>query len=460
MVDPGLWARVSFATALRAARRQRTPQNSAHAIALAMARRPAGQLPTGAAPPPAPRRHPAQDLRKSFCPHSHARMDSMPDLFSPFTLKDVTLRNRIAMSPMTMYRSVDGLMNDFHVMLLGSRAAGGFGLVFPEQLAITPDGRTGTKCGGIYDDAQIEGLSRVTAIIKDMGAVAGIQLGHTGRKGSELKPWQGGAQLAPDDPDGWQVVGPSAIPYGGKYKYPVHELTVEEIKDIHKSYAMAARRAVDAGFEWLEMHFAHGYLGASFFSPLANKRTDQYGGSLENRLRFHLEALDAVREVWPERFPLTMRLGSDDLNDGGVQFDESVVAVARMKEHGLDLADLSLGFNTDDMKEIPFADMAFMVERGTRVRREVGIPVGLSWNLGLPALADRVIREELIDLVMLGRPALSNPHWPVWAARELSHNDPFGLVPEDWAWWLRNFRAHPSCIGWPLTSQEAAQKVA
>ena len=231
----------------------------------------------------------------------------MPDLFSPFT-RGVTLRNRIAMSPMTMYRSTDGLANDYHVMLLGSRAAGGFGLVFTEQLAIVKEGRTSVSCGGIYDDAQIRDSSGARAIVKDMGGVPAIQLGHTGRKGSETKPWEGGQQLAPDHPNGWQVVGPSAIPYGGKYTYPVHALTRDEIKDIHRSYAQAARRAADAGFEWLEMHYAHGYLGASF-SPIANKRTDEYGGSLENRMRFHLEALDAVREVWPERYPLTMRLG-------------------------------------------------------------------------------------------------------------------------------------------------------
>ena len=347
-------------------------------------------------------------------------------------------------------------MNDFHVMLLGSRAAGGFGLVFPEQLAITPDGRTSTSCGGIYDDAQIEGLARVTAIIKDMGATAAIQLGHTGRKGSEVKPWQGGAQLPPDDPEGWQVRGPSALAYGGKHTQPVQELSEAEIKALHQAYADAARRALDAGFEWLEMHFAHGYLGSSFFSPLANKRTDKYGGSLENRVRFHLEALDAVRAVWPERLPLTVRLGSDDLHDDGVQFDDAVVAIGLMKAHGVDLADLSLGFNTPDMRENPLDQMAFMVERGARVRREVGIPVGVSWNLGLPAVADQMIRKELIDLVFLGRPALSNPHWPLWAARELDHPDPFSLVPEDWAWWLRNFRAHEACIGWPLPTATTA----
>ncbi|MCF4129070.1 oxidoreductase [Methylobacterium sp. SyP6R] len=379
----------------------------------------------------------------------------MPDLFSPFTLKDVTLRNRIAMSPMTMHRSVDGAMGDYHVMLYGSRAAGGFGLVFPEQIAITPEGRTTSACAGIWDDRHVEGLARVTRIIREMGGVPAIQLGHTGRKGSEQKPWEGKLQLPPDHPDGWQLKAPSPISYGGRYTYPVEELTVEEIAGIHRAYADAARRALDAGFEWLEMHFAHGYLGASFFSPLANQRTDRYGGSLDNRLRFHLEALDAVRAVWPERLPLTMRLGSDDLHPDGVQFDEAVVAVAKMKEHGLDLADLSIGFNTDAMTDPPFARMSFMVERGTRVRREVGIPVGVSWNLGLPALADRVIRDELIDLVFLGRPALSNPHWPVWAARELAHPDPFSLVPEDWGWWLRNFRAHEACIGWPASAGPA-----
>lgn len=377
----------------------------------------------------------------------------MPDLFSPYTLKGVTLRNRIAMSPMTMYRSSEGRMNDFHVMLMGSRAAGGFGLVFPEQLAITPDGRTGTGCAGIYDDAQIEGLSRVTAIIEDMGAVPAAQLGHTGRKGSERKPWHGKTQLPPDDPDGWQVRGPSAIPYGGRYPYPVHALGVDEIKDLHRAYADAARRALDAGFEWLEMHFAHGYLGASFFSPLANRRTDEYGGSLENRLRFHREALDAVRAVWPERLPLTMRLGCDDFHEGGVRFDDAVWAVGALKGHGLDLADLSLGMNTDDARDVPFDEVAFMVERGARVRREVGIPVGVSWNLGLPAAADAAIREGAIDLVFLGRPALANPHWPFWAARELGHGDPLSVLPQDWSWWLRNRPGPEGSLGWPAVAR-------
>ena len=378
----------------------------------------------------------------------------MPDLFSPYTLKDVTLRNRIVMSPMTMYRSQSGMLGDFHVMTLGSRAAGGFGLIFTEQLAITPEGRTSVHCGGLWDDNQIAGLARVAAIVKDMGAVLAVQLGHTGRKGSELKPWEGRVQLAPDDPDGWQVAGPSPVPYGGRYSHPVQELTREDIQAIHRAYADAARRALDAGVEWLELHFAHGYLGASFFSPLANKRTDEYGGSLGNRIRFHLEALDAVRDVWPERLPLTMRLGSDDLHSDGVQFDDAIFAVRRMKEHGLDLADLSLGLNTDALQSRPFGEIGFMLKRAARLRREVGIPVGVSWNLGQPHAADQAIRQERIDLVLLGKPALANPHWPVWAARELRRGDAFDLLPEDWAWWLRNVRGHPEAIGWPAPAHD------
>lgn len=379
----------------------------------------------------------------------------MPDLFSPYTLKGVTLRNRIAMSPMTMYRSVGGKMGDYHLMYLGARAAGGFGLVIPEQVAIAPEGRTSVHCAGIYDDDQIEGHARVTAMIDDMGGVAGIQLGHTGRNGSELRPWEGGTQLPPDHPDGWQVVGPSNIPYGfGKRTNPVHELTADEIKTLHRQYASAAKRAAEAGYRWLELHFAHGYLAASFFSPLANHRTDAYGGSLENRARFLLEALDAVREVWPEEYPLTARLGSDDFHPDGVQFEDSMTMIGWMKEHGLDLVDLSMGGNTDDMHDPFFGDVNAWINRAARVKRELGIATTTSWNLGLPRNADAAVRSGAVDVVLLGRPALANPHWPVWAARELGVKEAFELVPEDWGWWLQNFRGHAPSIGWPEVEGE------
>ena len=387
----------------------------------------------------------------------------MPDLFSPYTLKDVTLRNRIGMSPMTMYRSVNGKMDDFHLMYLGARAAGGFGLIFPEQVAIVPEGRTTPHCAGLYEDAQIEGHARVTAMIRNMGSVAAIQLGHTGRNGSEEKPWVAGElgrQLSPEHPEGWQVSGPSALPYGfGKREFPVHEMTRDEIRATYRAYADTARRAYEAGYEWLEMHFAHGYLGASFYSPLANKRSDEYGGSLENRARFLLEAIDAVREVWPEHLPLTARLGADDFNPDGAKFEESIEVVRWMKERGLDMIDLSMGGNTDNMDGSFFGEPASWVERGAVMKRAVDLPVTVSWNLGKPQNADRAIREEKIDLVLLGRPALANAHWPVWAARELGHPDPFSLVPEDWAWWLRNFRGHDASIGWPEV-QPASMPVA
>ena len=381
----------------------------------------------------------------------------MPDLFSPYTLKGVTLRNRIAMSPMTMYRSPpDGTMGDYHVMLMGSRAAGGFGLVFPEQIAITPDGRTGTSCAGIWDDgADRRARSVCTDDQGDGGGARRSSSAIPGARAASKSRGRASCRSRRTTRMAGRCAAPSAITYGGRYTYPVQELSVAEIHDLHQAYADAARRAAAAGFEWLEMHFAHGYLGASFFSPLANQRTDDYGGSLENRLRFHREALDAVRAVWPERLPLTMRLGSDDFHPDGVQFDDSVWAVGELKKHGLDLADLSLGMNTDDMKEPPFSQAAFMVERGNRVRREVGIPIAVSWNLGTPAVADRMIREELIDLVFLGRPALANPHWPVWAARELAHNDPFSILPQDWSWWLNNRPGSENSHGWPAPTLSA-----
>ncbi|WP_224386707.1 NADH:flavin oxidoreductase/NADH oxidase [Pseudonocardia sp. ICBG1293] len=374
----------------------------------------------------------------------------MPHLFSPYTLRGVTLRNRIAMSPMTMYRSRGGHMGDFHLMHLGARAAGGFGLVFGEQIAVTAEGRTSVHCAGLWDDDQVPGHARVVAMVEAMGGVAAVQLAHTGRKGSEQLPWEGKAQLPPEHPDGWPTSGPSPVPFGGpKHGHPVHELTVGEIHGLHRSWADAARRAAEAGYRWVELHFAHGYLGSSFFSPIANRRTDAYGGSLENRARFLLEAIDAVREVWPEEYPLTMRLGADDLHPDGTRFDDAVTAIGWMREHGLDLADLSFGGNTPDSHDGMRGEQGAWVERARRIRSEVGIPVAASWNLRVPRTADDAVRSGALDVVLLGRPALANPHWPVWAARELGHDDPFSLVPEDYAWWLRTMRGHAPSIGWP-----------
>lgn len=330
----------------------------------------------------------------------------MTDLFSPLTVKGVTLRNRIGMSPMTMYRSVDGRMDDFHVMHLGARAAGGFGLVFAEQVAITPEGRTSVSCAGIWDDEQIDSHRRVTALVDDLGAVPAIQLGHTGRCGSERPPWIAGGlgrQLPPDDPEGWQVVGPSNVPYGfGGRTHPVHALSVEEIGELHRSYAAAARRALAAGYRWLELHFAHGYLGASFYSPLANQRTDAYGGSLENRARFLLEALDAVRML-PEDLPLTARLGCDDFHPDGIDFEESVEVIGWLRDHGLDMIDLSMGGNTNDMRTTFYLEPGAWVERGrgSRPRWAFRSPSAGTWA---------------IPLTLIGRSAQVMSIWCCWAA--------------------------------------------
>lgn len=375
-------------------------------------------------------------------------------LFSPYTLRGVTLRNRIAMSPMTMHRSVDGHMSDFHVMYLGARASGGFGLVFAEQIAVVPEGCTTIHCAGLWDDAQILRHARVTAMVADVGAVPAIQLGHTGRCGSERKPWEGrgglGRQLPPDHPEGWQVVGPSDVPYGSKHRtHPVHALTIDEIAELQGRYAATARRAAEAGYRWLELHFAHGYLGAQFYSPLANHRTDRYGGSLENRARFLIETTRAVREAWPDEYPLTARLGCDDFNPAGIDFEESMVVAEWLGDAGLDLIDLSMGGNTDDVRDPYFLRPAPFMERAARVRRELDMPVAVSWNLGDPHRADAAVRDGDVDVVLLGRSALSNAHWPVWAARELGRDDELSLLPEDWAWWLRPSRMVDANIGWP-----------
>ncbi|MGY2079871.1 oxidoreductase [Modestobacter sp. SYSU DS0657] len=313
---------------------------------------------------------------------------------------------------------------------------------------------------GIWADAQVEGQARVTSMIKRFGAVPAIQLGHTGRKGSEVPPHQEtNAQgswkaLPPHHPDGWRTVGPSAVPAGGDHSFPVHELTVEEIEALHRSYADAARRALDAGYEWLEMHLAHGHLAASFVSPLANQRTDAYGGSNRNRARFLLEARDAVREVWPERLPLTMRLGSDDFHPAGVQFEDSIEAIGWMKEHGLTS-------RPQHGRQHRRHGRPALLQRARRLRlpRRSGAPRG-----GPPGgdqleprrPADRRLGDpgEQIDVTMIGRPALSNPHWPVWAARELGVAAPFDLLPPDWRWWLSNFRGPTPGIGLPPTPAE------
>ncbi|MGI4801566.1 MAG: NADH:flavin oxidoreductase/NADH oxidase [Janthinobacterium lividum] len=374
----------------------------------------------------------------------------MPDLFTPLRLKDVTLRNRIAVSPMTMYScdAGDGVLTDWHLMHLGARAAGGAGLVVMEQLAVSPEGRMTPTCAGIWSDEQIPMLKRVADFIKSMGAVPGVQLGHTGRKGGMTTPWDGYVQLPEDHPEAWEAIGPTDIPYGGK-RFPrgPKYATKDDIARLIGDFARGAERALAAGFEWVEMHYAHGFLGANFLSPVANTRDDEYGGSPENRARFLVEAFEAVRAVWPERLPLTMRVGAVDFGMASHTVEDTIGLVRTMKERGLDLVDISMGMNTDAGPAVPWTDRGFMVPTAARIRAETGVPTAVSWNVGDPAYADRIIGDEQVDLLMIGRPMIANPHWPLYAALALNRNSPFQQLPKQYSHALERSRDAVNCSG-------------
>jgi 2,4-dienoyl-CoA reductase-like NADH-dependent reductase (Old Yellow Enzyme family) len=267
----------------------------------------------------------------------------MPHLFEPITIKGITLRNRIGVPPMCMYSYENGMSNDWQVIHLGARAAGGAGLIIAEATAVEPRGRITPYDMGIWTDAHIEPLERVTRVIKNNGAVAGIQIAHAGRKASTNRPWvNGGKPILPDQPEGWQVVGPSPIPYNEEHSIP-HELSIDEIHAIQNLFREGAVRALAAGFEWLEIHAAHGYLIHNFYSPISNHRTDKYGGSFENRIRFFVETVRAIRPVWPEHLPLTARISGTDWIEGGWTVEESVELARILKSEGLDLIDCSSG---------------------------------------------------------------------------------------------------------------------
>src|ERR1700722_17421124 len=314
----------------------------------------------------------------------------MASLLQEFRLKDVVLRNRIAVSPMCQYSSDNGFPHDWHLVHLGSRAAGGAGLVMVEATAVTPEGRITPADSGIYLDDHVEPFARITRFLKQHGAVPGIQLAHAGRKASAARPWEGGEHLDPSK-GGWDIIAPSAIAFGGKLPKLPQEMTIHDIKQVQESFVAAAKRALGAGFEWLELHYAHGYLAHQFYSPLANRRTDSYGGSFDNRIRFFLETFAPIRKVWPERFPLTVRLSVTDWIEGGVTVDESVELVRRLKAAGLDLLDVSHGSITPDISKVPWGP-GFMIPSASRIRREAAVPVSVGWQITEPEQAEDAVR--------------------------------------------------------------------
>jgi 2,4-dienoyl-CoA reductase-like NADH-dependent reductase (Old Yellow Enzyme family) len=350
----------------------------------------------------------------------------MPHLFDPITIKGITLRNRIGVSPMCMYSYSDGFSNDWQVIHLGARAAGGAGLVIAEATAVEARGRITPHDLGIWSDNHIEALARMTRVVRENGAVAGIQIAHAGRKASTQRPWDGGKLIPSDEPFGWQVVGPSPIAYNEGYGLP-HELNPSEIQSVQESFKAAARRALAAGFEWLELHAAHGYLIHSFYSPISNQRADNYGGSFENRIRFMLETVRAVRSVWPEHLPLTARISGTDWVEGGWTVDESIELARRLKVEGLDLIDCSSGGGAAQAK-IPVG-AGYQVPISEAVRQGANIATAAVGMITSPAQADEIIRNGRADIVLLGREMLRDPYWALHAAQTLKQPAP---IPEQY----------------------------
>ncbi len=268
----------------------------------------------------------------------------MASLFTEFRLKDVRLKNRIGVSPMCQYSARDGFAGDWHLVHLGARAIGGAALVIAEATAVAPEGRITPGCTGIWSDIHAERFMPITRFIKAQGCVAGIQLAHAGRKASAYAPWDGKGDLPSNDPRAWQPIGPSDLAFGGSLNRRPRAMTKDDIQRVQRDFAEAAKRALAAGFEWLELHFAHGYLAQSFFSPIANKRADEYGGNFDGRARFILETFSAVRSVWPERLPLTVRLGITDLHPESQPIEESIELVRELKSRGLDLVQPESGW--------------------------------------------------------------------------------------------------------------------
>jgi 2,4-dienoyl-CoA reductase-like NADH-dependent reductase (Old Yellow Enzyme family) len=364
----------------------------------------------------------------------------MSTLFTPFRLKDVQLRNRIAVPPMCQYSAIEGHTTEWHQVHYPSLARGGAGLVIVEATGVSPEGRITPGCTGLWNDAQAEGLARIAAGIRAAGAVPGIQIGHAGRKASANRPWEGDDHIVEGDPRGWQPIAPSAVAYGGGLPRVPRAMTLADIERVKADFVAAARRARDAGFHWLELHFAHGYLAQSFFSPHSNHRSDAYGGNAENRGRFLVETLDAVRTVWPEHLPLTARFGVIEYDGRDEEtLAESIALTRRLREGGLDLLNVSVNFVIPDA-QVPWGTPAFLAPLAERVKREAGLPVASSWGIDGPQTAERVVASGQLDLVMIGRAHLANPHYPRVLAHALKVAKPDWQLPAPYAHWLERYR--------------------
>ncbi len=352
-------------------------------------------------------------------------------LFSSFTLRGITLRNRIAVSPMCQYSAEDGFANQWHLVHYGSRAVGGAGLIIQEAAAVSPEGRITPGDLGLYSDDHIERLKEITGFIRQQGAVPGVQLAHAGRKASCDIPLNGGRQLSLEN-SGWQTVAPSPLAFTSGERVPAG-LTQEGIRKVISDFREAAVRALQAGYKLAEVHAAHGYLIHQFLSPLSNQRSDQYGGSFENRIRLLLEVVDSIRMVWPEELPLIVRISATDYMEGGWNVDEAVKLAAILKQHGVDLIDCSSGGLIPHAR-IPFGP-GYQVAFAGRIRKEAGIPVAAVGLITEPAQAEAILQNDQADLILLGREFLRNPHFPLYAA---------SVLGEETDWPVQYLRARPS----------------
>ncbi len=350
----------------------------------------------------------------------HDREVPEVDLLSPLVIRGATFRNRVVMSPMCQYCAHEGLADDWHLVHLGSRAVGGAALVIVEATAVTRDGRITPGDLGIWEDRHIEPLARIVRFVHGQGAVAGIQLAHAGRKASCDLPWNGGAGLMTAESGGWPVVGPSAIPFDEGNPVP-RALDVASIDAVVAAFEAAARRALTAGFRVIEIHSAHGYLLHSFLSPLSNRRTDEYGGSLENRMRLLLRVADRLRQLLPDEVPLFVRISATDWAEGGWDIDQSVVLARALQELGVDLIDVSSGGLVPKAR-IPVAK-GYQVPFARRIRDEAGIRTGAVGLITDPAQADEIVTCGDADLVFLARELLRHPYWALDAQQAL-HEEP------------------------------------
>lgn len=339
----------------------------------------------------------------------------MADLFQPLQIRSIELKNRIVVSPMCQYSSVDGFANDWHLVHLGTRAVGGAALIFTEATAVSPEGKISPHDLGIYKDEYIEFLKRITSFIRSQNAVVGIQLAHAGRKASHHRPWEGGAPLH-DDEYAWTTQAPSAVPYKQGDPLP-HELSKEEIKKIIEDFRKAAIRSAEAGFQVIELHGAHGYLLHEFLSPLSNHRKDEYGGSFENRIRFLLEVTEEIRKVWGEEYPLFVRISATDWVEAGWSVEESVELAKILKTKAVDLIDCSSGGNSPGQK-IPVGPL-YQTPFAERIKKEAGIMTGAVGLITTAEEAENILKNGQADLIIMARQLLREPYFPLHAAKEL-----------------------------------------